>query len=76
VLSLLLVREREELVRQALAKLPPADAEVLALKYGERWSCREMARRLGITEKAVECRLARARARLRNLLADFLISDP
>jgi RNA polymerase sigma factor (sigma-70 family) len=37
-------------------------------KYGERWSYRQIAERLGITEKAVDARLTRARARLRSEL--------
>jgi RNA polymerase sigma-70 factor (ECF subfamily) len=38
------------------------------LKYGERWSYREIAERLGITEKAADARLMRARDRLRREL--------
>jgi RNA polymerase sigma-70 factor (ECF subfamily) len=75
VLALVLARERDERTRVALARLPAADAEMLMLKYGERWSCREIARRLGISDKAVECRLARARARLRRELLELGIDE-
>ena len=51
--------------------LSGADAEILLLKYGERWSYREIAERLGITEKAVDARLLRAEARLRHELAEL-----
>lgn len=64
-LALLMQRERLTLTRQAMSELAPRDAEILQLKYGERWSYRQLAEHLGITEKAVDCRLLRARARLR-----------
>ncbi|MGE5191362.1 MAG: RNA polymerase sigma factor [Deltaproteobacteria bacterium] len=68
VLRWLVARERHDQTRQALARLDGADVEVLMLKYGERWSYRQIAERLGITEKAVDARLSRARARLRHEL--------
>jgi RNA polymerase sigma factor (sigma-70 family) len=68
-LALLVRRERLELTRLAMSRLAPRDAEMLQLKYGERWSYRQLAEHLGITEKAVDCRLLRARAQLRSELA-------
>lgn len=68
-LSWLIRRERHELTRAALAHLAPRDAEILALKYGQRWSYRQIAQRLGITEKAVDARIQRAREKLRQELA-------
>ncbi len=67
-LDWLLADERRTLVRQALAALPPRDAEILLLKYSEDWSYAEVAARLGISISAVEARLHRARQRLRNRL--------
>jgi len=67
-LGWLLADERRRLVRKALAKLPQRDAEILLLKYTEGWNYRELARHLGITEGAVEARLHRARARMRDTL--------
>ena len=67
-LGWLLADERRRLVRKALARLPQRDAEILLLKYTEDWSYRELARHLGITEGAVEARLHRARARMREML--------
>jgi RNA polymerase sigma-70 factor (ECF subfamily) len=67
-LGWLMRAERLELTRQALLSLEGRDAEILLLKYGERWSYRQIAERLGITDKAVDCRLLRARERLRNEL--------
>lgn len=68
-LGWLLADERRRLVRKAMARLPQRDSEILLLKYTEDWSYRELARRLGITEGAVEARLHRARGRLRDELA-------
>lgn len=68
-LGWLMRAERVELTRQALARLEARDAEILLLKYGERWSYRQIALQLGISEKAVDCRLLRARERLRRELA-------
>jgi RNA polymerase sigma-70 factor (ECF subfamily) len=76
VLDWLVARERLYLTQHALARLAGADVEVLMLKYGERWSYRQIAERLGITERAVEARLTRARARLRyELLAAGIEGD-
>ena len=61
--------ERARLVREALGRLPPRDAEILMLKYAENWSCRELADRLGVGLAAVEARLHRVRERLRAELA-------
>ncbi len=68
-LGWLLLDERLAMVREALGKLPPRDAEILLLKYTENWSCRDLAERLGQTEGAIGSRLLRARRRLRDILA-------
>jgi RNA polymerase sigma factor (sigma-70 family) len=67
-LSLLLREERCGLVRDALVRLDAKDAEILLLKYTESWSGRELARRLGVSERCIEARLFRARQRLRDAL--------
>jgi RNA polymerase sigma factor (sigma-70 family) len=67
-LDWLLQDERKGLVREALARLPRRDAEILLLKYSEDWSYRDLANHLGISESAVEARLHRARQRLREVL--------
>jgi RNA polymerase sigma-70 factor (ECF subfamily) len=68
-LAWLLADERQALVRQALARLLPRDAEILLLKYTEHWNYHQLAERLGVSHSAVEARLHRARARLRSELA-------
>ncbi len=68
-LQWLLADERRELTRQALARVPQRDKEILLLKYTEDWSYRDLAKNMGISESAVETRLHRARQRLRQELA-------
>jgi RNA polymerase sigma-70 factor (ECF subfamily) len=67
-LEWLLLDERRSLVREALGRLAPRDAEILLLKYTEDWSYRELAAHLGVASSTIEARLHRARCRLRNAL--------
>ncbi len=68
--------ERRGRVREAVARLPRRDAELILLKYTEDWSYRDLAAHLGTTESAVESRLHRVRRRLRDeLAADRNASD-
>lgn len=67
-LECLMRTERESIVQKALASLPEPDREILAGKYTEGLSYRELAARLGIGETAVEARLHRARQRLREVI--------
>ena len=68
-LGWLLAEERRGLVRLALTRLVPRDAEILLLKYTENWNYHQIAAHLGVTHAAVEARLHRARGRLRQELA-------
>lgn len=70
-LAWLLLDERRRIVRQALERLPPRDAELLTLKYAEDWTARELAERLNLEISNVEARLHRARRKLRAELADL-----
>jgi len=67
----LLADERRGLIRKALARLAAKDAEILLLKYTENHSYRQLADLLSISVSAVEARLHRARARLRQQLAEL-----
>lgn len=49
----------------ALILLDPRHQEILSLKYVDGYSVREIAERLGLSEKAVESRLTRARSAFR-----------
>jgi RNA polymerase sigma factor (sigma-70 family) len=67
-LAVLLLEERRKLIRNALLTLARRDAEILLLKYTEDWSCRDLARHLGVGESCIEARLHRARQRLREAM--------
>ena len=63
--------EREETfarLRAELGQLPPADREVLTLRYALEYSTGEIADFLGINATAVHMRLSRARQRLADRL--------
>jgi RNA polymerase sigma factor (sigma-70 family) len=63
--------ERADLVRAALLCLPDDHRQVLLDKYLAGLAVGEIARRSGRSAKAVESLLARARARLRDLLGHY-----
>jgi len=65
----LLLEERRALVQEATALLPDDERRVLTLKYSEDKSYKEIADELGATVSAVQSKLHRARARLREKLA-------
>lgn len=58
----------DERLALALAKLAPADRELIRMKYEHGDSVREIGAALAVTEKAVESRLTRCRTRLRQQL--------
>jgi RNA polymerase sigma-70 factor (ECF subfamily) len=55
-----------QLLAQRLPALPPDESDLLAQKYFQRRTVREIAEAQQTTEKAVESKLSRARARLKN----------
>jgi RNA polymerase sigma-70 factor (ECF subfamily) len=63
--------EIEEVVRQAVLTLPEAQREVLILAHYEQLPLSEIADILGIELGAVKSRLQRARASLREILAEY-----
>lgn len=65
----LLARSARELLRRAVARLPPGEREVFVLREVEGLSNRETAVALGLTRTASKVRLFRARRRLRRELA-------
>jgi RNA polymerase sigma-70 factor (ECF subfamily) len=68
-LGWLLADERRQLIRAAVKRLHPRDAELLLLKYTENWDYHQIADHLGISHSAVQSRLHRARERFREELA-------
>jgi RNA polymerase sigma-70 factor (ECF subfamily) len=61
-------KEREELRRDAIPRLPQVLREVVELRQARGYSTREIAQALGITVSAVESRPSRARLTLRTTL--------
>jgi RNA polymerase sigma-70 factor (ECF subfamily) len=61
-------KEREELLRDAILRLPLLLREVVELRQARGYSAREIAQALGISASAVKSRLSRARVTLRTLL--------
>lgn len=65
-------RDRRSMVQRALDSLPAAQARLLETFHFERRPVAEIAATSGLSERAVEGRLRRARERLRGLLANAL----
>lgn len=63
------LEERTRQVREALARLPDVDRELIELYAWERLSYLELAQVLGVPVGTVRSRLSRARAKLQDLLA-------
>jgi RNA polymerase sigma-70 factor (ECF subfamily) len=61
-------QEREELLRDAILRLPQVLREAVELRQARGYSTREIAQALGITVPAVKSRLSRARVTLRTAL--------
>jgi RNA polymerase sigma-70 factor (ECF subfamily) len=61
-------KEREELLRNAILRLPQIFREVVELQQARGYSAREIAQALGISVPAVKSRLLRARSTLRTAL--------
>ena len=67
--------EAASLVSQALARIPPAEATLLETFHYERMKMSQLAALYGISERAAEGRLRRARERLRRELEIALKGD-
>lgn len=69
-LAVLLARERQRVLRQALASLPDTNRVALLMHVWEEASYQEIAAFTGVAVTTVEGRLYRARKQLRRLLYD------
>jgi RNA polymerase sigma-70 factor (ECF subfamily) len=70
--SLACGRERQELVRQSITRLPQQQAEIFLLRYLEDQSPQQIALALGISTHAVASSLHKARVRLEAELQSLL----
>lgn len=68
-LDWMLAREQKQNLQTALQELKPQHREVLALKYSENWSYKQIAKHLGVPVRTIEQRLFHARNMLRKNLA-------
>ena len=64
----LAVKEERQKVQDALAQLPPLDREIVYRRYFLEEEITSLAKALGLTRRAVDMRLWRARQALRGLL--------
>jgi RNA polymerase sigma factor (sigma-70 family) len=67
-LEFLISEERQDEVRRALVNMTERDRQLLMLKYVDGLSYGEIAEHVGVTASAVQSRLHRARAVMRNEL--------
>lgn len=67
----LLHKEKEEIIRGALAKLSPLHRTVILLREYQDMSYGEISKTLHISQQAVKSRIFRAREELRELLKDY-----
>jgi len=67
-LDWLLHQEAGDALSKSIEKLNDGDREILMLKFTENWSYQQLAEHLGISARAVEHRLLKARKTLRKLL--------
>lgn len=65
----------DEALQKALEEMPKTERELIEAKYFQKASYREIAHQTGLTEKAVESRLARARASLRDEMERWLSNE-
>ena len=69
-LEWMLNREVDQKLGQCISKLDDGEREILMLKFTENWSYQQLADRLGVSTRAVEHRLLKARKKLRSLLVE------
>ena len=65
--------ETEEIILEAIRKLPRKDSEILELKCVENLTISEVAEVLSIGEEAANSRVRRAKQRLRKILPEFAV---
>jgi RNA polymerase sigma factor (sigma-70 family) len=68
-------REQQRLTACALSALPPHWEQALRWKYTEELRVEEIARRMGLSPKATESLLSRARAAFRETYVQFLAAN-
>ncbi len=74
-LDWMLAKEQKQNLQTALERLKPQHREILALKYSENWSYKQIAKHLGVSVRTIEQRLFHARNMLRKNLTLIAQAD-
>ncbi|SFD77924.1 RNA polymerase sigma-70 factor, ECF subfamily [Chitinophaga sp. CF118] len=69
----ILINDLHHAIQQALAKLPPKTREVFTLSRFEKYSVKEIAHHMNLTEKAVEYHITQSLKLMRVSLKDFMV---
>jgi RNA polymerase sigma-70 factor (ECF subfamily) len=69
----ILINDLHNAIQQALAKLPPKTREVFTLSRFEKYSVKEIAHHMNLTEKAVEYHITQSLKLMRVSLKDFMV---
>lgn len=71
-LEILLLEERQEIIRNCILQLPEIDAAIITLFYYEEQSVKEIAEITGLSENNIKVKLFRSRKLLFSLLVNYL----
>ena len=69
----IIINDLHNAIQQALSCLPPKTREVFTLSRFEKYSVKDIAQHLNLTEKAVEYHITRSLKQMRISLKDFII---
>ena len=69
----IMINDLHAAIRQALLQLPPKTREVFTMSRFEKYSVKEIARHMNLTEKAVEYHITQSLKLLRISLKDYMI---
>ena len=68
--------ELGDIIRKAVAQLPPRQHQVFNLRYREELSIKEIAAHLNQSESSIKAHLYHARQKLQNMLRPYLNDEP
>tara|TARA_R100001369_G_scaffold954_4_gene3234 strand:+ start:106446 stop:107027 length:582 start_codon:yes stop_codon:yes gene_type:complete len=71
-LEILLLEEKQEIIKSCILKLPEIEAAIITLFYYEEQSVKEIAEITGLSEDNIKVKLFRSRKLLFSLLASYL----
>lgn len=69
----IIINDLHNAIQQALSCLPPKTREVFTLSRFEKYSVKDIAQHLNLTEKAVEYHITRSLKQMRISLKDFIV---